>query len=247
MHNIDRTTNEMEFGFENEYNEGPFGNEYGHELGHEYGHEFGHEYGHELGHEYGHELGHEGEGPFHETMEMELATELLEVSNEAELEQFFGKLVRGAIGAASSFARSSAGKALGGILKNVAKKALPVLAGAAGGALLGPAGAAIGGKLGSFAANAFELELEGLSAEDREFEIARAFVRFAGDAAQNAARYGRGGDPNQIARNAYNYAAKRYAPGLLNGWGNQYPQRRGRIPRSGRWERRGNAIIIRLS
>ncbi|MBK6506124.1 MAG: hypothetical protein IPG02_10755 [Ignavibacteria bacterium] len=38
-------------------------------------------------------------------------------------------------------------------------------------------GTAIGGALGSAASNMFELELEGLSQEDREFETAKAYVR----------------------------------------------------------------------
>lgn len=248
MHNIDRTVNEMEFSHENEYHEGPY--EYGHELGHEYGHELGHEYNHEYQGEYGHELGHEysqqAEAPFHETLEMELATELLGVSNEAELEQFLGSFLRKAAGAAVNFAKSSTGRAIGGFLKDAARKALPVLATAAGTALGGPIGGKIGGALGNFAAKAFELELEGLSAEDKEFEIARAYVRFAGDAVRNAARY-QNGSPYENARSAYNYAARRFAPGLLNGYGNQAPAGRVRFPKSGTWTRRGNYIMIRIA
>jgi hypothetical protein len=50
---------------------------------------------------------------FHEAEEMELAAELLEVSNEQELEQFLGDFIK------------KAGKAIGGIVKSPIGKAPP--------------------------------------------------------------------------------------------------------------------------
>jgi hypothetical protein len=83
MHNFDRTTGETEFGFSNEFsgqNE-MFGESY--EMGlHEMGqHE--NEYN-EMGFQ---EMGgfNNETSPLHETMELELASELLEIQNEAEL------------------------------------------------------------------------------------------------------------------------------------------------------------------
>lgn len=153
-----------------------------------------------------------------ETQEMELAHELLEVSNEQELNMFLGKLIKGAGKAIGGFARSSIGKGLGGILKTVAKKALPVLGGAAGTFLGGPLGGMLGSKLGAAAGNLFELELEGLSPEDQEFEMARAYVRFANSAASRAANLQRrqpGTPPRMLIRTALGQAARQHAPGLL--------------------------------
>jgi hypothetical protein len=70
--------------------------------------------------------------PFGEMQELQLASELLEVSNEAELEQFLGNLISTVGGAARQFARSDTGQALGGILKDAARQALPVIGQAAG-------------------------------------------------------------------------------------------------------------------
>jgi len=67
-----------------------------------------------------------------EMQEMELAAELLAVSNEQEMEQFLGGLIKSVGRAATNFAKSSAGKALGGILRSAAKCALPIVGSALG-------------------------------------------------------------------------------------------------------------------
>src|ERR1700757_2948630 len=79
-----------------------------------------------------------------EMEQLELAAELLEVSHEQELENFFGDVFKKIGKGVSDFAKSSTGKALGGILKQAAGKALPIIGGAAGGFLGGPAGASVG-------------------------------------------------------------------------------------------------------
>ncbi len=166
---------------------------------------------------YGYEMEGEithNEGTFNEVTEMELASELLSIQSEAELDQFLGKLFNKAVGAVKNFAKSGTGKALGGMLKGLAKKALPI-AGKALGTFIAPGiGTAVGGALGKAASNLFELELEGLSAEDREFETARAFVRFAGNSARRASRM-KPANPKQAARKSIIHSARRYAPGLL--------------------------------
>ena len=155
------------------------------------------------------------EAVFDEVQEMELAAELLEVSNEAELEYFLGNLIKKAGRAVGGFVKGPIGQALGSALKSVAKKALP-LAGAALGNMVVPGlGGMIGGKLASAAGNMFGLELEGLSPQDREFEVARRFVRLAGSAAQRAARTPQRVAPGRAARLAIAGAARRHAPGLL--------------------------------
>lgn len=226
--------------FNNEY-------EYGNEL--EFANE-SYEFGNEFGNEFGQELGHE----LNESLEMELAHELLNVSNEQELNHFLGKLIKKVGKGISTFAKSSVGQALGGALKSVAKTALPLVGKAAGTFFGGPLGGMVGGKLGSMASNLFELELEGLSPEDREFEVARAYVRFANEAINNTNNLSRqytNSNPQTLVRTAINQAATTHAPGLVKSSGgrsNTTPsansQRWNGLPQSGTWSRRGRVIIL---
>jgi len=182
----------------------------------------------------------EGESESYETsQELALATELLEVSGEAELDRFLGNLLSTAVSAAKNFANSDAGRAVGGVLKSAAKQALPQLGGALGG-LVSPSVGALGSKAGQWLSGKFELglETEGLSAEDREYETARSFVRFANETAQRAAQAGRGVPPQVAAQQAAIAAAQRHLPGLLR----QPPA--GAQRSEGRWVRRGNRIVI---
>ena len=55
--------------------------------------------------------------------EVELASELLEVQTEAELDRFLGDLLSRAAGAARDFARSDTGRALSSILRQAAAQA----------------------------------------------------------------------------------------------------------------------------
>lgn len=178
----------------------------------------------------------ESETGLDELDEMDLAAELLGVSDEAELDQFFGKLIK----KAGKFLKSPTGRALGGILKKVAKKALPIAGRAIGGFFGGPAGAAIGGKLAPAAGQIFGLEVEGLSGEDAQFEVARNLVRFAGAAAKTAASAPPGANPVAVATSAAKRAARRFAPGLVRGGGAVA----GGAGRGGRWIRRGRRIIV---
>ena len=150
-----------------------------------------------------------------ETEEMELASRLLEITDEAELDQFIGRLIKRAGRAVGQFARSGAGRALGGILKGAAKKALPIVGGAIGGYIGGPAGSRVGSQLAANAGDLFGLELEGLSEEDQEFEVARRLVRFSDAAAKNLASAPSSASPQQAATAAAIAAAKRHAPGLI--------------------------------
>jgi hypothetical protein len=158
----------------------------------------------------------EGYSPLNEAQEVELASELLEVNSEVEMEQFLGNLFSSAVRGVRNFAKSSTGRALGGVLKNVAKKALPIAGKALGAYFGGPLGSSLGGKLGGAAANLFEVELEGMSQEDHEFEVARQFVRFGASAAKQAAHQAHAGAaPPAAVRSAVGTAARVYAPGLL--------------------------------
>lgn len=164
------------------------------------------------------EMYESGESPFSEMMELEMASELLEVQNEAELDQFIGKLIkRAAPQGARNFLQSKGGRMLGGVLKKVAKVALPLAGRVVGGFFGGPIGAKIGGNIGQFATRAFGLELEGLSAEDQEFAVSKAVVRFAGAAARNVQSDSKTRvQPAAAVRAGVVKAARRYATGLLN-------------------------------
>lgn len=184
------------------------------------------------------------ESPLDEVDEMDLAAELLEVTDEAQLDQFLGNLIRRAGRAIGRVVRSPVGRALGGLLRGAARQAVPVVGQALGGLVGGPAGAAIGGQLTSAAGRAFGLELEGLSPEDQEFEVARRFVRFGGAAARRAALTPPTVAPQAAARAAVMAAAHRHAPGLLRGTAGLAPVVANGVGRTGRWIRRGRNIII---
>ena len=186
-------------------------------------------------------------GVFAETDEMELAAGLLEVTDESELDRFLGNLIRKAGQAVGTFVRSPTGQALGSILKGAARQALPVVGRALGGYVGGASGADIGGRVAQAAGKYFGLELEGLSAEDQEFEAAKSFVRFAGEAAKNAAAAPPAAPPQAVAQAAVSQAAKRFAPGLLRRIAAPQPAiqtGQPRATRSGRWLRRGRNIVI---
>jgi hypothetical protein len=189
---------------------------------------------------------------FGETEQMELASELLEITNEAELDRFLGDLIQRAGQAVGKFVRSPEGQAIGGVLKGAAKQILPAIGSAVGGYFGGPAGMKLGGDAAAAAGRVFGLELEGLSGEDREFEIARRFVDFAGEAVKNLALAPPGMDPRAVANSAAVAAAKAYAPGFLSA-SHAGPSQAGLEPqapfptaarRSGRWVRRADKIIL---
>jgi hypothetical protein len=92
---------------------------------------------------------------------------------------------------------------------------LPIAGGALGTFVGGPAGGMIGSKLASMAGDAFGLEWGELSPEDRDFEVARRYVRFAGEAAKKAAMAPPQADPQAVVKDALVDAARKFAPGLL--------------------------------
>lgn len=239
MHNIDRTQLEAEWEDSFEYEADPemYG-EYDEYEGEAYDEIYG-----ETDEMYG---GYEG--VFNEVEEMELAAELLSLSSEEELDQFIGGLFKKIAGGAKKLFKNPAFKSLGGILKGVIKKALPIAGGALGTMIPIPGvGTALGAAAGNAAGKMFGLELEGMSAEDQEFEVARRFIRLAGDAAQEVANTPPPANPQQATRTAQTAvvsSAQRHAPGLLTAGGGRPGGQRGKMKTSGRWIRRGNAIIV---
>jgi hypothetical protein len=176
-----------------------------------------------------------GGSVFSEADEMELAADLLDVREPQELDRFLGNLITRAGRAAGAFVSSPTGQALGGILKDAARQVLPIAGRAIGGYLGGDRGGDLGARSAAAAGRIFGLELEGLSPEDREFEIARSFVRFAGETVRAAVGARQAAPPPDIARSAVASAARRFAPGFL---------RSGPRPLSGRWLRHGRNILV---
>ncbi|MFC3282953.1 hypothetical protein [Litchfieldella rifensis] len=189
------------------------------------------------------------DSPLTEEEEMEFAMELLEVTSDEELEQFLGRLVKRAARGIRKvakrgrrFLRSRVGRRLVKVAKGVAKRALPMAGRAVGTAFGGPIGGAIGGGVAGAAGRALGLELEGLSPEDQEFEVARHVVRFTAGATNAAVEDNERGAPSaQALRRGVVAAAQRHAPGLLRG---SRQGGGGTTTSSGRWIRRGNRIIL---
>jgi hypothetical protein len=199
-----------------------------------------------------------------EAEEVELAMELLGVSSEAEWEQFLGKMFKGigrGLKKVGSFVGSKVLKPLGGALKGLAKKALPLVGGALGSFIPIPGvGTAIGSALGTAVSKALELEFGELEAEEAEFEIARRFVRMAASAAQQASGAAPGASPEAAVRDALLAAARAHVPGFaaneaelmaeaeeVSGYemeGESGYEAESSRAISGRWQRRGRTIVV---
>ena len=134
---------------------------------------------------------------------------------------------------------------LGGVLKAVAKKALPFVGGALGTLIPIPGvGTALGSALGGALSKALELETAGMNDEDREFEMARRFVRIAAGAAQQAALAPPDMTSEVSVRDALVAAIRSNAPSAEFGeleYGGASVAMSGT---SGRWIRRGRNIIV---
>lgn len=185
------------------------------------------------------------ESPFSEAEEIELAAELLSVSSEEELDQFLGKLFRGVWRGIKKVGRfvGKIAKPLGRVLKAVAKKALPFVGGALGSFIPIPGvGTAIGSAVGGALSKALETEFGELSQEEREFEMARRFVRLAGTAARQVALASPDGDAQALAEAALVAAARRHFPNLPIMAGNSHGRPGSRL--TGRWMRRGQSIVL---
>jgi hypothetical protein len=181
--------------------------------------------------------------PISEAEEEALALELLAVSSEEELDQFLGKLLKGAwkgIKKVGSVVGKVAGP-LGGVLKAVAKKALPFVGGALGSFIPIPGvGTAVGSALGGAVAKALELETGGMDTEEGELEMARRFVRIATTAAQQLAASPADMDET-VVNEAVVAAARQHLPQLqLGGLGRRGPTE----AIHGRWVRRGRHILV---
>ncbi|MDQ1288420.1 MAG: hypothetical protein QG622_1985 [Actinomycetota bacterium] len=149
--------------------------------------------------------------PDFETDELDLAERLLEVRGAVEAAACVAALLDSQAGGGADFARSREGRQLGGILLQAATRILPVLTTAPG------RGTRSGGasSLNVLAKRCFGLDLEGMSPEDQEFELARQFIRLAQEAARECRARSGGQAPHQVARAAAEAAGRRWAPGLF--------------------------------
>ncbi len=150
-----------------------------------------------------------------------------------------------ALGALGGKVGSAIGGKVGGQLGNTIASGFQK-----GGTWLGQQGGAyVGGKAGDFVADKakqiFNLEFEGLSPEDREFEIARSFVRFSSDLARrsfNGYRRNPRIPIRVLGRQSIYDSASRYAPGLLNDNNDFSGNPSGAM--SGQWIRQNGNIVI---
>jgi hypothetical protein len=170
--------------------------------------------------------------------EADLASELLEVASDQELEEFFGKLVKGA----GKLLKSPLGK----VMKGIAKKALPLAGSVVGNMVVPGLGGAIGGGLANAAGSALGLEAEGLPMEQVELETAKRVVRVAKQAtrqlAANPAKAA--ADPRAAIKTSVAGALKRNLPGLVTGAVEDGKDPAAGALRTGRWIRRGSKIVL---
>jgi hypothetical protein len=146
--------------------------------------------------------------PFSEVEATELATSLLEATSDAEIDHFFGDLVRKAASSAKSFISSPLGQSVMGGLKAVAKKALPALGATLGNMIVPGLGGAIGGRLASAAGSAL-----GMEAETDALDTTKQFVHMAGSAIKKAEQAPPGA-PAAVARRLISDAAGQFLPAL---------------------------------
>jgi hypothetical protein len=168
---------------------------------------------------------------------IEDASALLDVTNETELREYLGGLVADVVGRSGGRLSASTGRALVDGLVKTAEQTVPTLSIVleVGMVPVSPRGASPA----AMAARVYGLELEGMSAEDRDYEIARQFVRFA-QAATTEAAHPQAALPDAPAVNAaFAAAAREFAPGLLPPRDTISPG-----PVSGPWTRTGNTLVL---
>lgn len=163
--------------------------------------------------------------------ELEFGADLLEVGGEAELDDFLRNLIVAVSRRGRAAAGSPLGNALVQTLKRAARPILPIRIGN----LAAPVADAPDPK--QRAARIFGLELEGLSPEDKEFEVAQQFVRLAADTIRKAGAAAGSASPADVARAALAQAARHHAPGLMR-------HGDGLAPLAGRWIRAGSRIVV---
>ncbi|WP_437585916.1 hypothetical protein [Sorangium sp. So ce1000] len=164
----------------------------------------------------------------------EFAAELLEVQSDQEMDQFLGQLIQHVGTKLGTDVSNVVGKSVGRALKRLTRQVSSAVRANGDGELEG---------------TALGLELEGLSHEDREFEVAKQFVRVATDAAGSVLSSPSYGNVNRLAQNAVREATKQVAsmhlvPQTGGGVGVHPRLKRPARATRGRWVRRGGKIIL---
>ncbi|MCI5146272.1 MAG: hypothetical protein D3923_12260 [Candidatus Electrothrix sp. AR3] len=173
---------------------------------------------------------------------------MLNVSSDAELDQFLGKVFKRVVRKVRKFRRYA--KPAWRLFRKIGKRVLPYAGAAVGAYFGGPAGAAAGRRLGRFAGSRLEMELEGMSGEEMEFEVARRLVRTISATAKKTIKAPEEVKPDVAVKKAAASAVQKFMPYYRRSRQRKYgksfgmQRRSGRSGRSGRWVRRGNSIII---
>ena len=227
MHDLDRVSMQREHEYEGEGEgheyEGEHNGEYQGEYAGEYAGEYQGEHQGEYAGEYTGEYQGQGEyaseygeyeagggGVLQEGEVMELATRLLNVSSGQELNRFLAGLVGRGVQAVGRALSSPIGQAVVTAARPLVEAALPALGGAAGQGWGGPAPATT---IDPAAARELGLELEGMSYEDRELEVAKQVVRLTSTAGAMASTAPGGAPPDAVAHEAITAAQGQVAPG----------------------------------
>ena len=183
--------------------------------------------------------------------EFELASELLEIEDDNDMDNFFAEIIMNEEGRRSRRRRRRRrrrrmfrrfAKRLGRGIRKVAKKLLPIAGRVVGTKFGGPAGGALGSKVGSGAGQILGLEIEGLSPEDQDFEVARRIVQMATNVGHVADEIPDGIDDYEAAEIALHKTLEKFAPGFTKNSGRRLPVTSAQ--RSGRWIRKDGNIIL---
>jgi hypothetical protein len=190
-----------------------------------------------------------GRSIFDESQELDLASGMLGVVNEEELDHFLGDVIHEAGVALGSDVKPSDARAIGHVLKKAIHQILPPTGTDKDALAGGSVGAQLGGGLSAMAGPMLGLELEGLSPEDREFEAARQFLRFAGQTVKQAVEGASSTDLHRVAHDMAHHAATEaagvFAPGLLVNDRHINGRDSRDVPaESGRWISCHNRIIL---
>lgn len=186
----------------------------------------------------------------------DLAHELTDMTSEAEMEEFLGKLFRNVGRTLKRTARKvvpNAVRFLKGPATQLLAKALPIVGSAVGSAVPG-LGTVIGGAAGGLAGNLLSSgaaadvlgslanEMGHTHLEEARIDLARRMVRTVADAAANAAvDPAAASQPADVARRVLSTAMSKNLPHAARV---ALSKSGAAGARSGRWERRGNAIVL---
>lgn len=144
--------------------------------------------------------------PSNELEELDLASAFLEVTTDSELATALNRILRRGAMLVGKPIDPQVAQHLGSRLRRAGQSVRTLL--------MPPAGRSDGGSTSEAMERITGAELEGLSDEDKEFETARAFVRFAMEAGRLAAKAPPTQRPAAIATAATRVAARLHAPGL---------------------------------